>query len=91
MRAGTPSCRNTWLPADYAHVTVPATRDLLQSPAMRAWIDAYVPDNASALSPLPEGPDEHVMFAADVWYGLKKHWALEAQSFVRARRALPPS
>ena len=51
---------------------------------MRAWIDAYVPDNPSALSPLPEGPDEHVMFAADVWYGLKKHWALEAQS-VRAR------
>jgi len=83
--------RNAWLPADYAHVTVPATRDLLQSPAMRAWIDAYVPDSPSARSPLPEGPDEHVMFAADVWYGLKKHWTLEAQSFVRARRALPPS
>lgn len=82
--------RNAWLPADYAHVTVPATRDLLQSKAMRAWIDAYVPDNPSALSPLPDGPEEHVMFAADVWYGLKKHWAIEAQRFVRARRALVP-
>jgi hypothetical protein len=56
---------------------------------MRAWIDAYVPDNP-ALAPLP-GPDEHAMFAADVWYGLKKHWAIEAQRFVRARRALPAS
>ena len=81
--------RNAWLPAEYAHVTVPATRDLLENPAMRAWIDAYVPDNP-ALAPLP-GPDEHAMFAADVWYGLKKHWAIEAQNFVRARRALPAS
>ena len=81
--------RNAWLPADYAHVTVPATRDLLQSAAMRAWIDAYVPDNPAGLAPLPDGPDEHVMFAADVWYGLKKHWAIEAQRFVKARRALP--
>ncbi len=47
--SGTAVVRNTWLPADYAHVTVPATRDLLQSPAMRAWIEAYVPDNPSAL------------------------------------------
>jgi hypothetical protein len=86
---GTAVVRNAWLPAEYAHVTVPATRDLLQYPAMRAWIDAYVPDDP-ALAPLP-GPDEHAMFAADVWYGLKKHWALEAQSFVRARRALPAS
>ena len=87
--SGNASVRNTWLPADYAHVSVPATRDLLQSPAMRAWIDAYVPENPAALAPLPEGPDEHVMFAADVWYGLKKHWAIEAQRFVRARRGLP--
>jgi hypothetical protein len=88
--SGTAVVRNAWLPAEYAHVTVPATRDLLQSPAMREWIDAYVPENPSALSPLPDGPDEHVMFAADVWYGIKKHWVLEAQRFVRARRGLPP-
>jgi hypothetical protein len=88
--SGNAVVRNTWLPAEYAHVSVPATRDLLQSPAMRAWIDAYVPDNPSALAPLPDGPDEHVMFAADVWFGLKKHWAIEVQRLVRARRGLPP-
>jgi hypothetical protein len=82
--------RNVWLPAEYAHVTVPATRDLLQNKAMRAWIDAFVPDNSAALPPLPEGPSDNVMFAANVWYELKKHWAIEAQRFVRARRALPP-
>jgi hypothetical protein len=72
------------LPARYLEHGVTSLRD------PGAWIEAYVPDNPSALKPLPDGPDEHVMFAADVWYGLKKHWALEAQSFVRARRALPP-
>jgi len=82
--------KNTWLPAEYAHVMVPATRQLAQSPAMRAWIEAYVPDNPSALAPLPDGPSDNVIFAAELWYGLKKHWALEAQRFVRARRALPP-
>lgn len=83
--------RNVWLPAEYAHVMVPATRDLVQSPAMRAWIDAYVPDNPSALAPLPDGPNDNVMFAAEVWHGLKKHWAIEAQRFVRARRGQPPA
>jgi hypothetical protein len=81
--------RNVWLPAEYAHVTVPATRDLVASPAMRAWIDAFVPDKPDALAPLPEGPSDNVMFAANVWYELKKHWAIEAQRFVRARRGLP--
>ncbi len=87
---GTAIVRNVWLPAEYAHVTVPATRDLVSSPAMRAWIDAFVPDGPSSKTPLPEGPSDHVMFAANVWYELKKHWAIEAQRFVRARRGEPP-
>ncbi len=87
---GTAVVRNVWLPAEYAHVMVPATRDLAASPAMRAWIDAFVPDSPSASAPLPEGPSDNVMFAANVWYELKKHWAIEAQRFVRARRGQPP-
>lgn len=87
---GTAVVRNVWLPAEYAHVMVPATRDLVSSPAMRAWIDAFVPDGPSAKTPLPEGPQDNVMFAANVWYELKKHWAIEAQRFVRARRGQPP-
>ncbi len=87
--SGNAIVRNVWLPAGYAHVTVPATRDLVASPAMRAWIDAFVPDKPDALAPLPEGPSDNIMFAANVWYELKKHWAIEAQRFVRARRGLP--
>jgi hypothetical protein len=82
--------RNVWLPDDYAHVKVPATRVLAQSAAMRAWIDAYVPGNESGRAPLPDGPSDNVIFAAEVWHGLKKHWAIEAQRFVRARRGQPP-
>ena len=28
--------------------------------------------------------------AANVWHDLKKHWTIEAQRFVRARRGQPP-
>jgi hypothetical protein len=28
-----------------------------------------------------------VLWAADVWHSIKKHWALEAQRLVTARRA----
>jgi hypothetical protein len=87
--SGNAVVRNTWLPAEYAHVMVPATRDLAQSPAMRAWIDAYVPDGPSAKAALPEGPSDNAVFAAELWYALKKHWTLEAQRVVRARRAQP--
>jgi hypothetical protein len=86
---GTAIVRNVWLPDDYKHVMVPATRDLAASPAMRAWLDAFVPDSSSQ-APLPEGPSDNVMFAANVWYELKKHWVIEAQRFVRARRGQPP-
>ena len=42
-----------------------------------------VPADASSLSLEAQG---HAMWAADVWYSIKKHWCLEAQSLIRARR-----
>jgi hypothetical protein len=82
--------RNTWLPEDYYHVWVPRTGELVKDPAMRAWLDAYVPGDRAALAPLPPGSAENVIFGAEAWYYLKKHWAIEAQRFVRARRGEPP-
>jgi hypothetical protein len=55
---------------------------------MRDWINAYSPDRAEAMPPVPPGDSANVEWAADVWYSIKKHWVLEAQRFVKARRAL---
>jgi hypothetical protein len=84
---GKAKVRNVTLPAEYSHVFVPATAQLVESPAMRAWINAFDPDNVAGRAPLPEGPATNVMWAADVWHSIKKHWCIEAQRLIRAKRA----
>ena len=79
--------RNVELPAEYSHVFVPGTARLAEDKAMRDWINAFDPDNEAGRAPLPEGDTSNVMWAADVWHSIKRHWTLEAQRFVRARRA----
>nr|MDQ6916983.1 hypothetical protein [Pseudomonadota bacterium] len=81
---GKATVRNVTLPAQYSHVFVPATEDLALDPATREWINAFDPNSPPAT--LPEGQASNIMWAADVWHGIKRHWALEAQRFVRARR-----
>jgi hypothetical protein len=85
---GTANVRNVILPSSYNHVVVPVTRELASSPAMRDWLNSYVPDKPGQDASLPPGPADNVLWAADVWYSIKKHWCLEAQRLVRARRAL---
>ena len=84
---GTAEVRNVVLPTDYFHPMVPATRELSTSKAMRDWINAYVPGAKDPLESLPEGPSYNVLWAADVWYSVKKHGCLEAQQLIRAKRA----
>lgn len=86
---GTAIVRNVTLPAEYLHVLAPMTADLAKDVAVRAWIDAYRPGDDNAV-PVPDGNTANLLFAADVWHNIKKYWAMEAQRFVRARRALPP-
>ncbi len=83
---GTAVIRNVVLPAAYNHVTVPVVHPLADDKVARAWIDAYVPDDTTP-EPPPETVGYGVLWAADVWHSVKKHWALEAQRLVRARRA----
>jgi hypothetical protein len=80
--------RNVSLPAWYSHVLAPVTSDLARSPAIRAWINAYDPADDARTRTLPPGDPPNLLWAADVWHSLKRHWTLEAQRFVRARRAL---
>ncbi len=84
---GAAQVRNVELPQDYSHVFVVRTSHLARDPALREWINAYVPGNTAEL-PASAESTENILWAADVWYSIKKHWVLEAQKFVRARRAL---
>jgi hypothetical protein len=85
--AGAAQVRNVQLPADYSHVYVARSAHLARDPALRDWVNAYAPDR---VPPLPEDPvsSENILWAADVWFHIKKHWVLEAQKVVRARRDL---
>jgi len=80
--------RNVILPANYSHITAASTRELARIAEVRDWINAFVPGKGADPSGLPGDAPLHVLWAADVWYSIKKYWCLEAQSLIRARRAL---
>jgi len=83
---GKANVRNVELPANYNHVTVPVTSELVQSKPVRDWVNAFVPGKNMDPSGLPGDAAAHVMWAADVWYSIKKHWCIEVQNLIRARR-----
>jgi hypothetical protein len=83
---GTAEVRTVALPAVYNHLTVPIVGPLAEDPVARAWIDAYVPGKAASDAP-GESAGYATLWAADVWHSVKKHWALEAQRLIRAKRA----
>lgn len=86
-RGGAATVRNVVLPMTYNHITVPITHALAADPKARAWINAYVPGTAEE----PQVPADvrglNILWAADVWFSIKKHWCLEAQTLIRAKRA----
>ncbi len=85
---GTAHVRNIYLPAAYSHVFGADAGPLGKDEAARAWINAYTPDMAGKDPPanvdLP-----NILWAADVWYSVKKAWVIEAQALVKAQRARP--
>jgi hypothetical protein len=85
---GTANVRNVQLPVTYNHVFVPAVGELAEDQATRDWLNAYYPDSKAEVSRLPLEAQQHVLWAGDVWYDIKKHWVQELQRLVRARRNL---
>ncbi len=77
---------NVVLPADYLHVTVPVTHHLVGDPAMKQWIESYTPRVLREGGPVPGTSLDNVLYAADIWYSVKRHWVLEAQRLVMATR-----
>ncbi len=82
---GKANVRNVTLPAEYNHVFVPHSDHLVQDKATRDWINAFNPNDEAHWPPLPDGNTLNILWAADVWHSIKRHWVLEAQRYVRAR------
>lgn len=86
-RGGVAKVRNVVLPVTYNHIIVPITHTLAADAKTRDWINAYIPGNTDE-STAPAGVSGYnILWAADVWFSIKKHWCLEAQRLVRAKRA----
>lgn len=82
---GQAKVRNVVLPGWYMHVTLPVTHHLADDPAMRDWLYAYSPGAEERRPPPFDSAADSALWAADVWYTIRKHWALEAQRAVRAQ------
>jgi hypothetical protein len=87
---GRAAVRNVRLGALQNHVLIPVTHDLPANPNVRKWLDEYVPAPDVAAVAAPAEASSNAVWAADVWYSVKKHWVLEAQRLIRARRAAFP-
>lgn len=80
--------RNVRLPNGYPHATLPASKHLLASEEIVDWINHYTPTNRPRLDVKFDSNSKHILFAADAWHDIRKHWVLELQRVIRAERAL---
>jgi len=85
---GSAVVRNVRLPTSYHHGAVPNTRHLLESQAMTDWINDFDPANPPTEVPEFEADSRNILWAADVWYSVKKHWVLELQRWILARKGV---
>jgi hypothetical protein len=83
---GEAKIRNVQLPALYPHRTLPASEHLLESREVIDWINAYQPTEKPRCRVKFETDVRHILWAADVWHEIKKHWVLELQRVIRAER-----
>ena len=80
--------RNVRLPTSYAHTTIPSTSHLLKSQEIKDWINNYQPGHEPVETHQVDvkfnTDSDHILWAADVWHSVKKHWVLELQRLLRA-------
>ena len=84
---GTAVVRNVTLPDGYGHVTIPQTEHLAKSLETRRWINDYVPvaENPEHADGL-DADSRNILFAAEVWFEIKKHWCRGLQKWIRAKQ-----
>ena len=61
------------------HLDITQVESLADKNEFRARIDGYTPEK-------PPQENAKLIFAADIWYHVKKHWCLELQNFIREHR-----
>jgi hypothetical protein len=84
---GSAEVRNITLGVSTSHIAMPRARALAQDAVTRAWIDAY---RVGEDTPLPEhsaADTGNLRHAADIWFSVRKHWCIELQRAIRARRS----
>jgi len=88
--AGKAQVRTVLLPFSHDHYFVPYTLHLAEHSDTSGWINSYVPSGEPSMPRGFSAPSSNIVWAADVWTGIKKHWVLELQRLIRAKRGLPP-
>ena len=82
---GKATVRNVQLPPGSSHFWAPAVSKLAEKPEAREWINAYRPDLPLAeQKPMPSDRGK-IVYAAEVWHSVKRHWVLELQRLIKAR------
>ena len=85
---GSASVRNVILPPESNHLGIILIEGLGKNDQTRAWINNYGPSN-KPVEPPPalEGETRNILFAAEVWFNIKKHWCLELKRWILAGKS----
>jgi hypothetical protein len=85
--SGSTKVQNILLPAGYSHFTIIHTEHLAINKATRQWINEFNPSESKVKPPPEPNTDtRNILFAANIWYKIKKYWCIELQRLIRAQR-----
>jgi hypothetical protein len=80
VATGSATVHNVTLPSSYHHVTLPQADTLADDPGARTFVEGFEP-GARPKGALAQTPN--LLHAAILWYAIRKHWCLQAQTLVR--------
>ncbi len=84
---GSSIVRNVKLPSHYNHITIPLTEHLAKNDVIKDWINHYVPGKEEPeLKRSFAVNSDNILFAAELWYSIKKYWCVELQQLIHATR-----
>jgi hypothetical protein len=83
---GSAAVQNIVLPRESTHLGIPLIEDLARNDPARIWISSYSPSSENGQPPSAvQGETRNILFAAEVWFHIKKHWCLELKRWIRSQ------